>query len=109
MKKEKYPIFLEIYSRLKNKYFLTFLGFVVWISFFDRNDVITTWNYHKKLTSLRNEEAYYEKEIIKYKTDLNNLMTDVNNLEKYAREKYLMKKDDEDIFVIIDERKSTKD
>lgn len=82
---------------------LTFACALIWLSFFDRNDFITTWNYHQKLKSLRNERAYYETEILKYTKDLNHLLTDINNMERYGREKYYMKKDNEDVFVIVDE------
>ena len=46
------------------------------MSFFDRNDFITTWSYHSKLVSLRNENAYYESEVKRYTEDLNNLIKD---------------------------------
>ena len=103
MKKNNSILFKKILPHLKNKFILTFLGFFIWLSFFDRNDFITTWSYHNKLESLKSEKAYYESEVIRYTEDLNNLMTNSANLEKYAREKYFMKKDNEDIFVIIDE------
>jgi len=103
MKKFKIP--KRLVPILKNKYFLTLLGFLVWLSFFDRNDFITTWSYHSKLVSLRNENAYYESEVKRYTEDLNNLMTNHANMEKYAREKYYMKKSNEDVFVIIDQSK----
>ncbi len=105
MKKDNFRIPKKFLPYLKNKYVLTFLGFLIWLSFFDRNDFITTWNYHNKLESLRNEKIYYESEVKRYTEDLNNLMTNPANMEKYAREKYYMKKNNEDVFVIIDERK----
>jgi cell division protein FtsB len=105
MKKSKFIIPKKYIPYLRNKYILTFLAFIIWLSFFDRNDFITTWSYHKKLESLRNEQSYYKSEVKKYTDDLNNLITDHSNMEKYAREKYYMKKDNEDVFVIIDERK----
>jgi cell division protein FtsB len=88
---------------LKNRYVLTFLGALIWLSFFDRNDFITTWSYHCRLQSLRKEKSYYEDQIKKYSDDLNNLLTNRQTLEKYGREKYFMKRDNEDVFVIINE------
>ena len=105
MKKSKFFISNKYLTYLKNKYILTFLGALIWLSFFDRNDFITTWSYHNKLKSLQNEESYYEEEIQKYNADLKNLMTNHANMEKYAREKYYMKKDNEDVYVIVDDRK----
>ena len=108
MKKTNLKFPKKLLPYIKNKYVLTFLGFLVWLSFFDRNDFITSWSYHNKLENLRNEKAYYESEVIRYTEDLNNLMTNRANMEKYAREKYYMKKDNEDVFLIIDERKKEK-
>jgi cell division protein FtsB len=104
MKKKKFTIPKKYLPYLKNRYILTFLGALIWLSFFDRNDFITTYEYHKRLKKLCAEEAYYDKEIKQYTEDLNNLITNPANMERYAREKYHMKKDNEDIFVIVDER-----
>ena len=108
MKKTNFIFSKKLLPYFKNKFVLTFLGFFIWLSFFDRNDFITTWSYHNKLESLKYEKAYYESEVIRYTEDLNNLMTNRANMEIYAREKYYMKKDNEDIFVIIDETKKKK-
>ena len=98
----KKPHFSEhLLPYLKNKYVLTSLGFLIWISFFDRNDFITTNSYHSKLKALQKEKLYYEEEIEKNKVALNDLMTNRENLEKYGRENYFMKKDNEEIFVIV--------
>jgi cell division protein DivIC len=90
---------------MKNKYVLTFLGFLIWLSFFDKNDFITTSNYRHKLHELQKQKAYYEEEIRNNRAYLTDLMTNRRSLEKFGREKYFMKKDNEDVFVIVDERK----
>jgi cell division protein FtsB len=98
----KRPPFSEVLlPYLKNKYVIASVAFLVWISFFDRNDFITTHSYQSKLEALQKEKRYYEEEIGKNKTELNDLMTNRDNLEKYGRENYFMKKDNEEIFVII--------
>jgi cell division protein FtsB len=102
MKAPKYPILTKIWPYVNNKYFLTFLGFLVWLSFFDRNDFITTWSYRQKLKDVRKEEQHYEDMIVRYKADLNDLRTNHETLEKYAREKYKMKKENEDVFLIVE-------
>ncbi len=107
--KKKPSLFKKALPYLKNKYILTFLGALIWLSFFDRNDFITTYSYHQKLESLRKEKQYYESEIKQSTADLNNLMTNSRTLEKYARERYLMKKDNEDLFVIVNEKPTEKD
>jgi len=88
---------------LKNKYFVTAFCCLVWLSFFDRNDFITQNSYRNKLHSLQKERDYYIEEIVKNKAEVNDLLTNPKNLEKYAREKYRMKRDNEDVYVIVQE------
>ena len=88
---------------LKNKYFLTSVGFVVWILFFDNRDFITShFRERAELVKLEKSKQYYEKQIAVTKQELDQLKTNPALLEKYAREKYLMKKDNEDLFLIKD-------
>ena len=88
-------------KQLKNKYILTAGAFAVWMLFFDNRDVITTHFRHRaELNRLQESKAYYQNEISKTKKELEQLKSDPRVLEKYAREKYRMKKDDEDLFVI---------
>jgi cell division protein FtsB len=90
---------------LKNRYTLILLFFLVWMTFFDRNDFISQYSYSQELKKLENDRDYYKAEIEKNKKEAHELMSDPDNLEKFAREKYLMKKDDEDIFLIVKEKK----
>jgi cell division protein DivIC len=86
---------------LKNKYILTAAAFAVWMLFFDNRDVITTHFRHRaELNRLEESRAYYQNEINKTRKELDQLKSDPRILEKYAREKYRMKKDNEDLFVI---------
>ena len=103
MKFNKKKINSRVFIVIKNKYFLTFLGFAIWMSFFDKNDFLTTHSYQKKLDKLNAEKAYYEEEITKNTTYLNRLETNPENLEKFARERYLMKRDSEEIFVVVNQ------
>jgi cell division protein FtsB len=100
MKKAK-KIFQKILPVLKNKYVFTTLVFIIWLAFFDKNDFIAEYSYGQQLKSLQKDKQYYLDEINDNKEKLNELMSSKANLEKFAREKYLMKKDDEDIFVIV--------
>ncbi len=89
----------HIPSWLKNKYLLTAAGFTVWILFFDNRDLITSHFREKgELRKLEQSKAYYEQEITATKQELEQLRSNPAVLEKYAREKYLMKKDNEDLF-----------
>lgn len=89
---------------LRNKYFLTATAFVVWMLFFDRNDLMSQYDYSTQVNKLEEEKAFYTAESEKAIKDLDELTTNREMLEKFAREKYLMKKDNEDVFVIIKEQ-----
>ncbi|TAL62645.1 MAG: septum formation initiator family protein [Bacteroidetes bacterium] len=101
MGRKRKPVLKIILSILLNKYFISVLSVAVWVAFFDKNDLFSQYELTQKLKQLRTEEKYYQAEIEKNKSDMNNLRTNPANLEKFAREKYLMKKDNEDIFVIV--------
>ena len=88
---------------LKNKYLLTLVIFIVWIFLFDSNNLIDRFSQIKSLKQLEKDKKYYLERIEEDSKKLNELETDKNNLEKFAREQYLMKKEDEEIFVVIDE------
>ena len=91
----------KIFIFFKNKYMLTLLFFVVWILFFDQNNLIDRFKSIEKIRQQEKEKVYYLRKIEEDKRKLNELRTDRDNLEKFAREQYYMKKDDEDIFVVV--------
>lgn len=93
---------------LKNKYVLTSIAFLVWISFFDRNDLITQYKLKNQLNKLNEEKAFFIEEIKKDSNELLELKTNPKTLEKFGREKYLMKKDNEEIFVVVTKEKEKK-
>jgi len=84
----------------RNFYVVTGLCFVIWLTFLDSNDLISRFSLSAKLHSLESEKEYYEKKIEEVEQDRKELMTNKELLEKFAREKYLMKKETEDVFVI---------
>ncbi len=92
----------KIIPILTNKYLLAIAFFVVWMCFFDQRDIFNTLDQKQKLKALETKKHYYETEIAKAKQDLNDLQNSPAALEKFARERYLMKKDGEDIFIIED-------
>ncbi len=93
---------VKILPYLNNRYFLTGLGFLIWISFFDRNDLVTTWTYSQKLKTVQKEKLHYEEGIKLHKSQLEDLHSSKENLEKYAREQYNLKKENEDVFLIVE-------
>lgn len=95
----------KIVILLKNKYLLTIIGLAAWIIFFDKNDIRTQLELRKSVAQLEEERNYYAQEIASITSDIKELTTNPKTLEKFAREKYLMKRDNEDIFVIVEEKK----
>jgi cell division protein DivIC len=90
---------------LRNYYLPTLLFFVVWMLFFDSNNAMNQLNNRAELMQLLQEKEYYESEIAKNKAMVQSLTNpkDTRALEKFGREKYLMKKPNEEIFLIIHE------
>ena len=91
------------FNRLKNKYVITTLIFIVWIAFFDENNWVERAQNLKELRQLHHDKEYYIEQIEKDTERLKELKTNDENLEKYAREQYLMNKEDEVVFVIVEE------
>lgn len=94
----------KIPNWLKNKYMITIVVFIVWISFFDQNNFITQYDFIKELKSLEKDKTFFIEELNKTRQELNDLTTNPVTLEKFAREKYFMKKDNEEIFVFEQEK-----
>ena len=88
---------------LTNKYVIAVLIFVVWISFFDENRLISRISAKSELNKLEEQKDYYREQIEINKKRLNELKTNKDNLEKFAREQYIMRKPNEDVFVIVTE------
>jgi hypothetical protein len=91
----------KIPSILKNKYLLTGVAFLVLMLFFDGNDLISQYRMRKELSGLKKELQFYRDEAKKDSIELSELMGDSLELEKLGREKYLMKRDSEDIYIIV--------
>lgn len=83
-----------------NKYFIAFAIFLVWILFFDKFNLLSRWETNRRVNKLENEIQYFKNEIDANNTKVIEMQSDEKTLEKYAREKYYLKKDSEDIFII---------
>lgn len=97
--------FRRLINLFRNKYFLISFAFLVWMVFFDKNDLFSQYQYRQEVNKLKAERDFYQKETNKVSKDLDELTTNPQKLEKFAREKYLMKKDNEDVFVIVQPKK----
>lgn len=87
----------------RNKFFIVGLAFVVWMLFFDRNDLATQFEYKKELNKLKEEKNFYTTENDRVNEELKALTSDQKRLQQFAREKYMMKKDNEDLYIIVEE------
>lgn len=95
----------KIPNWLKNKYLIAFLAFATVLFFFDDNNVFLQFQRRARLNELNLNEKHLTEKIVTTKKELNLLKTSAETIEKYAREQYLMKKDNEDIFIISTEKK----
>lgn len=91
---------------IRNKFFLVTVAFVIWMIFFDKNDLFSQYQYRQQLNKLKQERDFYIKQTAEVTKDLDELTTNKAQLEKFAREKYLMRKPNEDVFVVVKDTKS---
>jgi len=84
---------------LKNSYVIIIIIFVIWMIFFDSNSILVHNELNNDINDLNNQKEYYKNEIERDNIELNQIKTD-SGLEKYAREKLFMKRDNEEIFII---------
>lgn len=93
---------------LKNKFFLVTIAFIAWLLFLDKNDLYSQYTKHNQVVELQKQRNFLLKQTTQVSKDLDELNSNPQKLEKFAREKYLMKKDNEDIFVVIRKKKEKK-
>ncbi len=87
----------------RNFYVATGLGLLVWMTFFDANDLPTQIRNRWKLHELDRDAKFYQAQIKSVQKERMEVLGNDGLREKFAREKYLMKKPGEDVFVIVDE------
>lgn len=85
---------------LRNKYFISFAAFAAIILFLDKNDLFTQYQRQKELRKLQQSKRHYTTELAAERKQLEGLERNPAVVEKLAREKYLMKRDNEEIFVV---------
>lgn len=91
----------RIPSFVKNKYFLTSMVFLILLLFLDRNNLVSQYKMRRELNGLRNELQFYRDQAHMDSIELHRLLSDTLELEKLGREKYMMKRDSEDIYIIV--------
>lgn len=85
---------------LKSKYVIALTAFIVWMFFFDPKDFGLITARTQRLKELKTSEKRLTAQIQDTKKELSLLKTDAASIEKYAREKFFMKKDNEDLFIV---------
>jgi cell division protein DivIC len=96
-------MFKKLPKVTKNFYFIAGMMFLFWMLFLDSNDLYTQYKLKGQLNNLKGEKEFYQQKIEEVKQEREQLLTDTEALEKFAREKYLMKKESEDLYVIVTE------
>lgn len=91
---------------LRNIYFITGMFFLLWMLFIDDNNLWTQFRRHRELSSLLEKKRFYLQQIGETEQQYNELTTNPATQEKFAREHYWMKRDNEDVFVIMKEDKN---
>ncbi len=89
----------KYFKPFKNLFVIILLIFSVWMLFFDANSWLIHHELNTDIEDLENEKEYYKNEIVKDKKAIRELSTE-EGIEKLAREKYYMKKENEDIYII---------
>ncbi|MDR3328970.1 MAG: septum formation initiator family protein [Prevotellaceae bacterium] len=84
------------------QYLVATLFFALWVGLFDRNSLMERITIARQIGKMEREAVYYHRQVDENQQRLNELKTDNENLEKFAREQYLMKRQDEDIFIIVE-------
>ena len=92
----------KLFKTLANKYLIAFMVFSVWMIFIDDNNIFFLRKNVNKLKEYRVEKAYFLEKIRNDSIHLQEMKANAKNLEKFAREEFLMKKKNEDIFLIIE-------
>lgn len=95
--------FTKVPRFAKSFYFLFGTFFVIWMLFVDSNDIVSQIRLRAKLNNLENQKEFYIEKKVEVLKNKEELTTNQELLEKFAREKYLMKKPSEDLFVIVTE------
>ena len=90
----------KIPNYLKNKYLIAIILFILWITFFDNFNLIKQSKIKKNIKQLEENKKFYIQEITKDSSEYYDLLNDAEKREKFAREKFLMKKEDEDVYII---------
>jgi len=91
----------KLFKYSRNFYVLATLFFLFWMIFIDSNNLINQFRLSKKLWDLEDQKEFYLEKKAQIKEEREELMSNPELLEKFARERYFMKKQTEDLYVIV--------
>jgi cell division protein DivIC len=94
------PLIDRVPAPLRNKFFLALVLFAGWMIFFDNHDILTQLRLQRTVNKLEQDKEFYTNKIEEAREEGRELEI---NKEKFARERYYMKKQDEDVFIIVKE------
>ncbi len=89
-------------NTIRNQYLIAGVAFLVWMCFFDRYDITTQYNFQTEKTKLEQEKEYYTTEIESISQSIKDVQYNQSEIQRIAREKYKMKKDQEDVYIITE-------
>jgi|SRR5690606_4799686 len=85
---------------IRNKYLIAGVAFLIWMSFFDRYDFGTQFAYQQEKNKLEQEKDFYVTEIEHIEKSIKDAKYNPSEIQRIARERYKMKKENEDIYII---------
>ena len=91
------PLVNKLPSGFKNRVFIILAIFLIWMLLFDKASVYTQYKLVRTVNKLQNDKIYYQNQIKEVEAQRQDMES---NTEKFARERYFMKANDEDVFVI---------
>lgn len=92
---------MVIQKLIRYRYYILFGAFVLWMVFFDNNNLFYRIRIGNEISELEQMKSFHLKELDRLNRQRAELFGNERNLEKYAREKYHMKRDNEDLFLIV--------
>lgn len=97
-------VFSKIPPFFRNLFFLSGSLFLIWMFFLDENNVFAQYRLYKQWKKIESEKNFYRQEMEKAQKEYSSIISDPRYVENFAREKYFMKKDNEDLYIIVPEK-----
>ncbi|UYQ92301.1 septum formation initiator family protein [Chitinophaga horti] len=94
----------KIPALVRNKYVVTTAAFILWLAFLDRNNMLSQYELTAEVNKMEAQKEFYRENNDATRKESQELLSSMEKLEKFAREQYKMKKDNEDVFLIMPEK-----